>query len=162
MEFELTKFLVCRAIAENADPDTPGADRMALVASMLNVGLVQSAVLASVLAEVRRRPSAAPASVTSSGGRARLLGGGQASRQGEGAQRAPHVRSKADRGPSAGTPSAAAVRPRAGPEIKTPRVVRQWPEADKDVDEGAEINVLLLVPEEGKDGAAEPRVPARK
>jgi hypothetical protein len=57
MQFDLTKFLVCRAIAENADPDTAGADRLALLASMMNMNLVQSAVVASVLAQSQAPPA---------------------------------------------------------------------------------------------------------
>ena len=161
MQFDLTTFLVCRAIAENADPDTQGANRLALAASLMNAGLAQSAVLASVLAARQAPPAQSAALAPSRRRNARPLAAGKPAAR----VKVPSVRHMSDPRQIEDHLRERKLRPlvHRAPvtEIKTPRVARQWPEADEDVDEGAEINVLLLVPEEGKD-EAEPRVPARK
>lgn len=170
MQFDLTTFLVCRAIAENEDPDTPGADRLALAASMMNMGLAQSAVLASVLAAGQAPPAQSAAPVTSrraAPARSRRQSARSlAARKPAARVRVPNVRDMPDPKQIEDHLHERKLRPvvhrERVPEIKSPRVVRQWPEADEDVDEGTEINVLLLVPEEGSKDEAEPRAAARK
>lgn len=152
MQFDLTKFLVCRAIAENVDPDTPGANRLALAASLLNMGLAQSAVLASVLAAGQ-----APRAQGVARGRWRGRRAGAPTAK----VKVPNVHHMSDPRQIHDHLREHKLQSRidieAMAEIKSPRVLRQWPEADADVDEGAEINVLLLTPENGRHGDAERR-----
>jgi len=161
MQFDLMKFLLCRAIADNADPDTPGADRVALVTSLLNMGLVQSAVLTSVIAAGQAPP---PRALGAANVRSRSRWGRSAAPITSAAKvKVPSVRHMSDAKQIHDHLHEHKLRPMIHretiPEIKTPRVLRQWPAADEDVDEGAEINVLLLVPEESGHGKAEPRGP---
>jgi hypothetical protein len=75
MAFSIQQFLIARAVGENVNPDQQSVNRIALVTSMMNVGLAQSAILAMALAQ-NQAPPPAPA------GRPPGPHGGQAAVQG--------------------------------------------------------------------------------
>jgi hypothetical protein len=161
VRFDLTKFLLCRAIAENADADTPDADRVALVTSLMNVGLVQSAILTRVVAERQAPPTGSTLETISPRGRGRR---GRFTAAGTSAARVkvPDLAKMSNADQIRRHLEEHRLQPRIHhatiPEIKASRMARQWPAADADVDEGAEIYVFLVEPDEG--GPRDP--PARK
>jgi len=163
MQFDVTTFLLCRAIAENADPDTPGADRLALVASMLDLGgPLQSALLTSALArgQAPATNGETPVAALRTGHRRRRALASPA------AIKVPSVRHLNDAEQIHAHLQGHKLRPvihrEMIPEIKVPRVLRQWPEADSDAFEGADVNVLLLVPEGAPHAESESRPASRR
>jgi hypothetical protein len=170
MQFDLTKFLVCRAIAQNADPDTAGADRLALLASMMNMNLVQSAVVASVLAQSQAPP---PISTTGGGAAVALHRGRRAPPMASGADvassprrvRVPRLDDLASASEIHEHLQRHRLEPRVHsetvPGILAPRVLRHWPGVDTEVDEGTEIDVLFIVPEEGEHDDGDSHIPRR-
>jgi hypothetical protein len=158
-QFNAMNFLLFRAIADR-NLDTPQADRLALAVSLMNMGLMQSVVLTSLLAQSSDGQGSSTTGVSVRGRRARSLAAPTPAAK----VKVPSVRHMSDPKKIDEHLHEHRLRTRihreAIAEIKSPRVLRQWPEADEDVDEGAEVNVLLLIPEEARHGSAEPR--ARK
>jgi hypothetical protein len=169
MQFDLTKFLLCRAVAENADPNTTGADQLALLTSMMNLGLVQSALMASVLAQSQAPPP------TGTGVVSPLHRGHRAAPMAASSARVASSRRKV-RVPRLDDLASAReihehlqrhrLEPRFHREtvsgIMAPRVLRHWPEADVEVDEGTEIDVLFIVPDDGEHHDIGDRVPRKR
>lgn len=170
MQLDLTKFLLCRAIAENADADTSSADRVGLLTSMLGKDLGTSAVLAYVIAE-NQAPSVAADGEGSGTTVARVRPRGRRGRRGRPAATSakvvvPSVRHMSDpqliQAHLHEHKLQARIDREAVPDLKTARVLRQWPEKDTAVDEGTEISVLMIVPEDGRHAESESRSPTRK
>jgi hypothetical protein len=168
---DLTRFLTYLLLAQNADSDAEGAGRAALLTSMLDVDLPTGAVLVSAIAGGLASPPSPTTTPAGGKGLAGLRGRGRG-RRGH-AKRAARAKVKVPSVRHLSDPEQihahlhqhklrSLVHREAMADIKTPRVVRQWPDADADVDEGAEINVLLLVPEDGRRDEAETRPPTRK
>jgi hypothetical protein len=170
MQFDLTKFLVCRAVAENADPDTAGADRLALLTSVMNMNLVQSALIASVLAQSQAQ-SIPPAG---DGGAAPLHRGRRTAPMAAYSARVASSRRRV-RVPRLDDLASASeihehlqrhkLEPRVHretvPGILAPRVLRHWPGADVEVDEGTEVDVLFIVPEGSEHDDRNSHIPRR-
>jgi hypothetical protein len=165
MELDLTKFLVCYAIAGNADPDAPQATTLALATSLLDMSLVQSAVVTQMVAQslapgqkpVAQMGSVLPAAPFGSRPRFSRLRGRRARAMAARARvKVPSVRHMANPADIHTHLHEHKLRPvihrEQLAEIKEPRVLRQWPEAGADVMEGTEVNVLLIVPEEHERG----------
>lgn len=153
MQIDVPSFIFNLMIARNGDPDAAGADRIALVASALNLGQVPSALLTKVLVDNQTPP---PATGTGETPSARHRAPGMpvkvppvhhltAADQIEEHLQRHKLRARIDR--------------ESLPEIKAPRVLRQSPPPDTVVMEGAEVHVLMLVPEDGKP---EPEVRTRR
>jgi hypothetical protein len=164
MQFDLTKFLLCRAVAENADPDTAGADQLALLTSMMNLGLVQSAVIASVLAQSQAPPPTGNgvAAPLHRGRRAAPMAANSASRR---KVRVPRLDELSSASEIHEHLQRHKLEPRVHretvPGIRAPRVLRHWPGPDVEVDEGTEIDVLFLVPEDGEHDVRGTHIPRR-
>jgi hypothetical protein len=157
-------FLTSYMIASNNGLDARSADRLAILMGLMDMSQMQTAVLTSLLA------GSALASTSSSQGATPTLSRRRRGRALAGPIGAPKVK----------VPSVdnilepgqireylqqrklrARIHLKAIQEIRTPRVLHQWPEADADVDEGAEVHVMLLVPEEGRHGEPEARLPRK-
>jgi hypothetical protein len=161
--FDIPTFLTYRAVAEGTSSNDQSASRVALLVSLLNMDLIPGMLIARALA-------GSPAPVKANGGL--ILGRGRhRGRRGQ-ALLAPRARVKVPAVHHLSDPERISahlhehkLRPlihrEPMPEIKVPRVLRQWPEVDTEVDEGAEINVLLLVPEDSRP-EPEPRSPTRR
>jgi hypothetical protein len=168
MPFDITKFVVCRAVAENANPDTNSADRVAILTSMMNMGLVQSAILASALAG-----NEVPVPAAGGGGvpSARLfsrrrrplaLANSPVPRV-----KVPHIRhlkSESEIHEHLGHHHLRArIHAERAPELKEPRIIFQSPEPDEEIDPDGEVTVVLLTPVEPEGvGHGEQTIPRRK
>jgi hypothetical protein len=165
---DMTAFLTYFAIARNKDPDTGSAGKAALLTSMLNLDLLPGVLVASALAN-NLAPPTATTPVPSGGifGRRHRRGRhGLPAPVGRARIRVPNVGDMSDADEIHAHLSRHRLRPlihrEAMAEIKTPRVLRQWPEADADVLEGEQINVLLVVPVGIPHAEPEHRAPNRK
>jgi hypothetical protein len=165
---DMTRFMMYLLLAQNVDADAEGASRAALLTSMLDVDLPTGAVLVSAIAG-SLAPSPSPAGPAGGKGLGGLRGRGRrghAKRAVRAKVKVPSVRHLSDPEQIHAHLHGHKLRPLIHREvmadIKTPRVVRQWPDADADVDEGADVNVLLLVPEDGRRDEVEIRPPTRK
>jgi hypothetical protein len=150
VQLDLVKYLVCRAVARSADPDTAAADRIALFGGLMDFGLVQSAVLTAAIAG-----NQAPPPEDGAGAAARnvfRLGRRGPRRPAPARTRVPGIRHLADREAIerhlAERKLRARIHTEEAVEIKAPRVAHQWPAEEAEVVENSVIDVVLLVPKE--------------
>jgi hypothetical protein len=145
--FDITKFLFCRAIAERANPDTGSADRVAMLTSMMNWGLVQSAVVASALAS-----NEAPIPMTAVGGNTRLSRRGATRSTAVARVKVPsvkHLSAEKEIHEYLGQHRLRArIHAEPSHEVKEARVIFQSPEPDEETAPEGEVIVVLLTPRE--------------
>jgi hypothetical protein len=160
MPFPLMDFVVCRTVAQIVDPSQASADQAALLATMMpNTNLAYRLLFTSAFAQ-----SLAPAPPPPNGLGIAARPGGRRAQAATNRSHAAAVRGKV-RVPRLDHLRRAShihehlqehrLAPRfhyeTAPEVKESRVLRHWPEAGAEVDEGTEIDVFFLVPE-GIDG----------
>lgn len=164
MPFDLTKFLLCSALAENVDPDTAGANQLALAASMMNMGLMQTAVFAVALAQSQAQAGTTGTSSSGTPSSRRSLHGRRA-RAPMAKVRVPGLRQLSERKEIedllAEHKLEARFQEQRIPELTGQGFALHWPAEGADVDEGTEVQVMLLLPEEAGNGESIDAVAAR-
>ncbi len=145
MAFNIQEFLVSRAVGETVNSDNETVTRIALLTSMMNLPILQSAVLSRVLAQSQAPP---PPVVDN---RARAL-----SRRVKIPDLKHHTAAKQVHEHLGEHKLRARIHAEPAADLKTPRVIFQWPQPDMEADPDSEVHVVMLTPPE------EAEVPRRR